>query len=341
VTGGALENAGWVALIAIVPLLVLMLTSFVKVSVVLSLLRNAIGATDAPSGLVVMGVSLVLTFFVMAPVAVEMVQAAAGAPATQPGPAHTPRTPQQRSTSPLPPPGTATPAGDAGRGAADAELDPNATDPLVTPGMADALPNAADPLVKPGRANALPSGDEANATPNGIEANAMPNGTVANPAGAPRATPGAGSGAANGAGGPPLELEAALREVVPPRLIGELDAVARGLEPLRRFLGRHAAERDRETFVELAGRMGHATVGDELWVLAPAFLTTELREAFAIAVLIFLPFLVIDLVVALSLAALGLQSTSPQVVALPLKLLLFVAVDGWRLLIESLLRGYV
>ena len=71
-------------------------------------------------------------------------------------------------------------------------------------------------------------------------------------------------------------------------------------------------------------------------MLAPAFVTTELREAFAIAVLIFVPFLVIDLVVGLALAALGLQTTSPQIVALPLKLLLFVAVDGWRLLIDAL-----
>ena len=59
-----------------------------------------------------------------------------------------------------------------------------------------------------------------------------------------------------------------------------------------------------------------------------------------IAVLIFIPFLVIDLLVGLGLAALGLSTTSPQTVALPIKLLLFVAVDGWRLLIDSLLRGY-
>ena len=65
------------ALVAIVPLVVLTLTSFVKISVVLSLVRNAIGAPDAPSGLVVTGLSLVLTFFVMAPVAIDMVHAAA------------------------------------------------------------------------------------------------------------------------------------------------------------------------------------------------------------------------------------------------------------------------
>jgi type III secretion protein R len=87
--------------------------------------------------------------------------------------------------------------------------------------------------------------------------------------------------------------------------------------------------------------MGKDVSGDELWVLAPSFIASELREAFAIAVLIFLPFLVIDLVVALGLASLGLQSTSPQTIALPFKLLLFVAVDGWRLLLESLLRGYM
>jgi type III secretion protein R len=87
--------------------------------------------------------------------------------------------------------------------------------------------------------------------------------------------------------------------------------------------------------------MGRDATGDELWISAPAFLTTELREAFAIAVLVFLPFLVIDLVVALGLASLGLQASSPQSIALPFKLLLFVAVDGWRLLLESLLRGYM
>jgi flagellar biosynthesis protein FliP len=137
-----------------------------------------------------------------------------------------------------------------------------------------------------------------------------------------------------------VDLEGAVRQLVPEKYRPELDAAARAIGPLRAFLGKHAAARDRETFVEVSRRMGRETAGDEIWVLAPAFLTTELREAFAIAVLIFIPFLVLDLVVGLALAALGLQATQPQVVALPLKLLLFVAVDGWRLLIDSLLRGY-
>ena len=77
-----LGNAALLAVLAIVPLVVLMLTSFVKISVVLSLLRNALGAPDAPSGLVVIGLSLLLTFFVMAPVAIDMVHAAAVIPTT-------------------------------------------------------------------------------------------------------------------------------------------------------------------------------------------------------------------------------------------------------------------
>src|SRR3954447_2496061 len=95
-----LENAALLALVAIVPLVVLTLTSFVKVSVVLSLLRNAIGAPDAPSGLVVTGLSLVLTFFVMAPIAVQMTHAASEQPVPQqtPSPQQTP-TPQ-RSPAP-------------------------------------------------------------------------------------------------------------------------------------------------------------------------------------------------------------------------------------------------
>jgi len=145
-------------------------------------------------------------------------------------------------------------------------------------------------------------------------------------------------------GGPPtkpLDLDGAIRELMPEAYRPQVDAAARALGPLRGFLARHASARDRETFTGLAARMGRTVQGDEIWVLAPAFVTTELREAFAIAVLIFVPFLVIDLIVGLGLAALGLASTSPQAIALPLKLLLFVSVDGWRLLIDALLRGYV
>jgi len=281
--GDGVGGAVAIALVALIPLVVLMLTSFVKVSVVLALLRNAIGSQDAPSGLVVMGISLVLTFFVMAPVAIEMVQAASAAP-----------------TAPT--------------------LDPKA--PTKAPAPAGAGSSAVGSAASP-----------AGAGPTGVGSAPAGAGSAA---GVGSAGVGAGSGSAV-----PLEIEAAVRELVPDKYKPQVDKTARALGPLRGFLTRHADARDRATFVDVAQRMNRAPVGDELWVLAPAFLTTELREAFAIAVLIFIPFLVVDLVVGLGLAALGLQATNPQTVALPLKLLLFVAVDGWRLLIESLLRGYV
>jgi type III secretion protein R len=72
----------------------------------------------------------------------------------------------------------------------------------------------------------------------------------------------------------------------------------------------------------------------------PAFVVTELTEAFAIGFLVFLPFLVIDLVVANVLLALGMQMLNPTQVSLPFKLLLFVAIDGWGLLAQALVSGY-
>lgn len=293
-TGGA-GNAALLAVIAIVPIVALMLTSFVKISVVLSLLRNAIGAPDAPSGLVVMGLSLLLTFFVMAPVAIDMMHAAAGT-------APEPQRPAPRSAlAPAPP----------------------------TPGAAPSAPGAAAP--NPGMATSAAGTQDASPRAESPKVPAEPPGPVLH---APASSPGVGSA------GKPVDLDGAIRALVPPAYRGQVEGAERALVPLRGFLSRHAAARDRETFAGLAARMGRAVQGDEIWVLAPAFVTTELREAFAIAVLIFVPFLIIDLVVGLGLAALGLVSTSPQAIALPLKLLLFVSVDGWRLLIEGLLRGY-
>jgi len=266
------NDSGWVlAFAAIVPLVVLMLTSFVKVSIVIAMLRNALGATDAPSGLVVMGISLVLTFFVMAPVAVDAINAAASDPGSPPG------------TSP---PGTA----------------PTGTAPAPT--------------------GTSPTG----ASPDGA-------------AGTSPGSPAAGSGSPQPPTRP-VDVEAAVRTLAGPLRQGDVDRAVRGLEPIRGFLEKHASAQDRDTFQATSKKLGRATTGKEIWVLAPAFLATELREAFAIAVLIFIPFLVIDLIVGLALAALGLTNTSPQSVALPIKLLLFVAVDGWRLLLDSLLRGY-
>jgi type III secretion protein R len=125
-----------------------------------------------------------------------------------------------------------------------------------------------------------------------------------------------------------------------------IDAVR---EPLRDFLRANASDDERARFLDVARRARHAeadpqasaAVGaDDLAVLLPAFLVTELGEAFAVGFLIYLPFLVIDLVVSNLLLALGMQMMSPTQVSLPFKLLLFVAIDGWGLLARSLVAGY-
>jgi type III secretion protein R len=138
---------------------------------------------------------------------------------------------------------------------------------------------------------------------------------------------------------------AAARDVPPGGDAGALAAGARALVPLKGFLARFARSDDREAFLDLARRLRAPpnpteVRDDDLGVLAPAFMVSELRRAFTIGFLVFLPFLVVDLVVANVLLALGLTQLSPTSVSLPLKLLLLVAVDGWRLLARGLALAY-
>ncbi|MCA9607599.1 MAG: type III secretion system export apparatus subunit SctR [Myxococcales bacterium] len=122
-------------------------------------------------------------------------------------------------------------------------------------------------------------------------------------------------------------------------------AIEAGVGPLKDFLQRNAGERERTLFLELArdarpddqrDRVGE----DDLLVLLPSFLVTELSEAFQIGFLIFLPFLIVDLVVSNVLMSLGMHMMSPTQVSMPFKLLLFVLVDGWYLLARALVLGY-
>ncbi len=141
------------------------------------------------------------------------------------------------------------------------------------------------------------------------------------------------------------ESYARARAVGPGGVERTLQAAGEAAEPLRAFLARFARPDDRATFAELARRgrppAGRASVSDaDFAVLAPAFVVSELRRAFTMGFLIFLPFLVVDLFVANVLLALGLTQLSPTSVALPFKLLLFVAVDGWKLLARALVLGY-
>jgi type III secretion protein R len=116
-------------------------------------------------------------------------------------------------------------------------------------------------------------------------------------------------------------------------------------DPMRGFLRANAADRERARFLEVARKARpepeRAEVGaDDFTVLVPAFVTSELYQAFALGFALYLPFLVIDLVVANVLLALGMQMLSPTQVSLPFKLLLFVAIDGWALLSQALVSGY-
>jgi type III secretion protein R len=144
---------------------------------------------------------------------------------------------------------------------------------------------------------------------------------------------------------PVAEEALAIARAAPPErgVAGSAATLARAVEPLRAFLGRHARPDDRAAFRDVALRLrpaGPAPAETELAVLAPAFVVSELRRAFTIGFLVFVPFLVVDLVVANVLLALGLTQLSPTSVALPFKLLLFVAVDGWKLLARALALSY-
>jgi flagellar biosynthesis protein FliP len=122
--------------------------------------------------------------------------------------------------------------------------------------------------------------------------------------------------------------------------IDESQALDAATPPLRAFLLHHTTEADLSLFYEVTSSPRPATIDEvPLKIAIPAFLLSELRLAFKIGLTILLPFLVIDLVAATILTALGMVMVPPQVVALPIKLLVFVMIDGWHLVVQSLLRG--
>lgn len=118
-----------------------------------------------------------------------------------------------------------------------------------------------------------------------------------------------------------------------------------GITPVREFLTNFTTDQDRAFFLEAAQEM-HADTGvepasDDLFILAPAFVTAELTKAFEIGVMIYLPFIVIDLVITNILTAMGMMMVSPMVISLPFKLLLFVQADGWTRLTHGLVVSYI
>jgi flagellar biosynthetic protein FliP len=117
--------------------------------------------------------------------------------------------------------------------------------------------------------------------------------------------------------------------------------MSRGEVPMREFMLKQTRQSDVQLFVNLA-KMPRETQPAELpfRVLVPAFVTSELKSAFQIGFMIFIPFLIIDMVVASVLMSLGMMMLSPVLVALPFKLMLFVLADGWNLLLGSLAASF-
>jgi flagellar biosynthesis protein FliP len=133
-------------------------------------------------------------------------------------------------------------------------------------------------------------------------------------------------------------------EALKPYMAGQIEttvALERAVVPLKKFMLEQTRESDIATFVRISGGKGFATPDDvPLSILVPAFVTSELKTAFLIGFLIFIPFVIIDLVVASVLMSMGMMMLSPVLISLPFKLMLFVLVDGWSLVMGTLAASF-
>jgi len=129
-----------------------------------------------------------------------------------------------------------------------------------------------------------------------------------------------------------------------PYLAGEITqdlAMETGMRPVREFMLRQTREKDLALFVGMSGLPRPETPNDvPTYVVVPAFCLSELKTAFQIGFLVFIPFLVIDMVVASTLMSMGMLMLPPMMISLPFKILLFVLVDGWNLITRSLLLSF-
>ena len=134
------------------------------------------------------------------------------------------------------------------------------------------------------------------------------------------------------------------QEALQPYLAGEIyadEAMQKALEPIRSFMFAQTRETDLSLFINMASLPRPQSPSDvPTHVLIPAFVISELKMAFQIGFLIYIPFLVIDMVVASTLMSMGMLMLPPVMISLPFKLLLFVIVDGWHLVIQTLLKSF-
>ena len=221
--------------LSLLPLVAMVATSYLKIVVVISLIRNALGIQSIPPNMVVNALAVILTFYIMAPVMSESWGVIA-------------ETQKARASAPVAAPAT---AGQGQAGAAPAMLDLSTID------------------------------------------------------------------------------------------------IEKAAEPFKVFLSQHTAARERAFFINTAemlwGKDGEPAVVDpeSFAILLPAFCVSELTKAFQIGFLVYLPFIAIDIIVSNILLAMGMMMVSPVTISLPFKLLLFVMVNGWTLLIQGLVKGYV
>ena len=315
--------------LALAPFVAVMVTSFTKIVVVLSLLRNALGLQQVPPNVVINGLAIVLSIYVMYPVLLDTHAAINARMEGKPVPASIQAQIDARAQARAKAAGATTTAA------------PVAPRPPTTPAEANQTAIGAQPVnapVSPAAADAL----QAEADARGAQVpGTRPDPTSAEDAAAPAPAEAA-----------PRETTASTQPALPPlpkggkmdteRLLAMVEA---GKEPLRTFLIEHSSNAERAFFLKSAQRLlpparrGDLSV-DDFIVVVPAFTVSELTAAFQIGFLIFLPFLIIDLVVANILLALGMMMMSPTTVSLPFKLLLFVLIDGWAKLVHGLVLTY-
>ncbi|WP_318653592.1 flagellar type III secretion system pore protein FliP [Thalassolituus marinus] len=131
-------------------------------------------------------------------------------------------------------------------------------------------------------------------------------------------------------------LQPYLAETITP-----LEAAERAIKPLHEFMLSQTRETDLQLFVRISGEQNIASPEETpIHILIPAFITSELKTAFQIGFLIFIPFLIIDLVVASILMAMGMMMLSPIIISLPFKIMLFVLIDGWALIMGTLANSF-
>jgi flagellar biosynthetic protein FliP len=139
-------------------------------------------------------------------------------------------------------------------------------------------------------------------------------------------------------------LQTVHQDALRPYMDGQItqqEAFSRATPPVKQFMLNQTRDKDLMLFMDMAQIDGFGSVEDvPLHVLVPAFVISELRIAFQIGFMIFLPFLIVDLIVASVLMSMGMMMLPPVMISLPIKLLLFVLTDGWYLIVESVMLGY-